>query len=90
MLKFSTFLSCMYVTKCVKIKISRYKGFKAGIFRISPIEISHLLTSDIDSDVPFLVHIQGKTYQYCFWPGKLFLSQIFKFRILKSFQYFIS
>ena len=27
----------MEVTKCVKFQIPRYKGFKVGIFRISPI-----------------------------------------------------
>ena len=27
----------MEVTKCVKFQILRYKGFKVGIFRISPI-----------------------------------------------------
>ena len=36
-LKFSAFLSCVAVTKCVKFQIPRYKGFKIGIFRISPI-----------------------------------------------------
>ena len=40
MLKFSAFLSCVEVIKCVKFQNPRYKGFKVGIFRISPIEIS--------------------------------------------------
>ena len=36
-LKLSAFLSCVEVTKCVKFQIPRYKGFKVGILRISPI-----------------------------------------------------
>ena len=39
-LKFSAFLSCVKVTKCVKFQVpryTRYKGFKFGIFWISPI-----------------------------------------------------
>ena len=35
-MKFSAFLSCVEVIKCVKFQIPRYKGFKVGIFRISP------------------------------------------------------
>ena len=37
MLKFSSFFSCLEVTKCVKFQIPRLMGFKVGIFRISPI-----------------------------------------------------
>ena len=40
-LKFSAFLSCVAVTKCVKFQIPRYRGFKVGIFRISPIDKDH-------------------------------------------------
>ena len=36
-LKFSAFLSCVEVTNCVKYRIPRYKDFKVGTFRISPI-----------------------------------------------------
>ena len=36
-MKFSAFLSCVKVNKCVKFRIPRYKGCKVGIFRISPI-----------------------------------------------------
>ena len=36
-LKFSAFLSCVEVTKCVKFQIPSLMGFKVGIFRISPI-----------------------------------------------------
>ena len=39
-LKFSAFLSCEGVNKCVKCQIPRYKGFKIGIFRISPIALA--------------------------------------------------
>ena len=37
--EFSAFLSCVKVTKCVNFQIPRYKGFKVGIFRISPITV---------------------------------------------------
>ena len=37
-LKFSAFLSCVEVTKCVKFQIPRLMGFKVGIFRISHID----------------------------------------------------
>ena len=36
-LKFSAFLSCVEVTKCVKFQVPRFMGFTVGIFRISPI-----------------------------------------------------
>ena len=36
-LKFSAFLSCVKVTKCVEFHVPRFMGFKVGIFRISPI-----------------------------------------------------
>ena len=36
-MKFSAFLICVEVIKCVKFQISRLMGFKVGIFRISPI-----------------------------------------------------
>ena len=36
-LKFSAFLSYVEVNTCVKFQMHRYKGFKVGIFRISPI-----------------------------------------------------
>ena len=32
-------LICVEVTKCVKFQVPRYKGFKVGIFRISPMRI---------------------------------------------------
>ena len=41
-LKFSAFLSCVEVTNCVKFQIPRYKDFKVGIFRISPITRGNL------------------------------------------------
>ena len=37
LLKFSAFLSCVRITKYVKFQIPRYKGFKVGILRISPV-----------------------------------------------------
>ena len=36
----SAFLDCVEVNKCVNFQIPRYKGFKVGIFRISPIGVS--------------------------------------------------
>ena len=36
-LKFSAFLGCVVVNKCVKFQIPRLMSFKVGIFRISPI-----------------------------------------------------
>ena len=36
--KFSDFLSCVEITKCVNFQIPRIMGFKVGIFRISPIQ----------------------------------------------------
>ena len=39
-MKFSAFLSCVEVIKCVKFQISRLMGFKVGIFRISPISFT--------------------------------------------------
>ena len=42
-LKFPAFIICVEVTKCVKLQTSRYKGFKVGIFRISPIASGILL-----------------------------------------------
>ena len=36
-LKFSTFLSSVEVNKCVNFQTPRLMGFKAGLFRISPI-----------------------------------------------------
>ena len=39
-LKFSAFLSCVEVTKCVNFQIPRLIGLKVGIFRISPIIIN--------------------------------------------------
>ena len=38
-MKFSAFLSCLEVTKCVNFQIPRLMGFKVGIFRISPIAV---------------------------------------------------
>ena len=38
-LKFSAFLICVEVTKCVKFQIPSYKGFNVGTFRISPISV---------------------------------------------------
>ena len=35
---FSSFLSCVEVTRCVKFQIPRYKGVKVDIFKISPIQ----------------------------------------------------
>ena len=37
-MKFSAFLSCVEVNKCVTFQIPRYKSFNVGIFRISPID----------------------------------------------------
>ena len=37
-MKFSAFLSCVEVTRFVKFQVPRYKGFKVGIFWISPID----------------------------------------------------
>ena len=37
-LKFSAFLSCVEVTKCMNFQIPRLMGFKVDIFRISPID----------------------------------------------------
>ena len=37
-LKFSEFLSCVEVTKCVNFQIPRLMGFIDGNFRISPIK----------------------------------------------------
>ena len=37
-LKGSSFLSCVEFTKCVKFYMSRFKGFKVGIFRKSLID----------------------------------------------------
>ena len=42
-LKFSAFLSCVEVNKCVKVQIPRYKSFKVGIYRISPIDENYSL-----------------------------------------------
>ena len=36
---FSAFLSRVEVTKCAKFQNPMYKGFKVGIFRISPIDL---------------------------------------------------
>ena len=49
MLKFSAFLSCLEVTKCVKFQIPRLMGFKVGIFRISPFRanMQYLSLSDL-------------------------------------------
>ena len=46
MLKFSAFLSCVEVTKCVKLQVHRCKGFKVGIFQISPIAQQIKLSND--------------------------------------------
>ena len=51
MLKFSAFLSCVEVTKCVKLQVPRCKGFKVGIFQISPIVLSFYITSSRSYDV---------------------------------------
>ena len=40
-LKFSTFLSCVEITKCAKFQIPRYKGFKVDIFQIRHIPSRH-------------------------------------------------
>ena len=48
-LTLSAFLSCVEVTKCVKFP--RYKGFKVGIFRISPIVLFFFLISNVFIDI---------------------------------------
>ena len=43
-------ISSVEVAKCVKFQIPRYKGFKVGIFRISPIDhiIEHKLVLNVN------------------------------------------
>ena len=43
--QFSSFLNCVAVIKSVKFQIHMYKGFKVGIFRISPVVVR--LSADI-------------------------------------------